>query len=352
MQFKNGKEMYEYLVNNGDLYSKSLETYVFAYNDADALCIYNVSEKEAVNLAKESKQREEKWSGLLGPGGYILDEPKYDNFRYTDVEEDRALYLKPSLDFCNEQYQEEWIDTDMFFRDYVLQMNHCYHCEDLFAVLGELIEYNVKHYKSDFEYDKKILKSAVQETEKDFIWFTRDNGTQCVNERLAYIDGTFGHAECSTFLGGDSTKAYYVHVDGRKNGKVSGSVYPVDHMKLYNEIMENKVPAHQVKLTPREGEPVILSYEKYNRNPSFYYKEYDVVRRDYLLTEEHEGKIAGIINGHKIERGKAEEKACHKIPVSGKGFKEQTLEEKISSAKSGVKIGNVKANHKETEKCK
>lgn len=352
MQFKNGKEMYEYLVNNGDLYSKSLETYVFNYNDANALCIYSIDETMAVTLVQEARRREEKWSGLLGAGGEILDEPKYDTFRYSDNEAERTLYLQPSIDFCNDHYQEEWIDTDMFLRGYEMQMNHCYHCEDLFAVLGELVEQNVKHYKSDFNYDKEILEDATKETEKDFIWFTRDSGTQCVNERNAYIDGTFGHAECYTYLGEDSSKAYYVHVDGMENNKVSGSVYPVDHVRLYNEIMENKVPAHQVKLTPKEGEPIILPYKKYNRNSSFYYKEYDVVRRDYILTEEHEGKIAGIINGHKEERKKAKEIAFHKIPVSEETSKEQTLEEKIATAKAGVKTGGTKEIHKENGKSK
>ena len=38
MKFETIKEMYEYLVNTGDLYDKATETYIFVYNDASITC--------------------------------------------------------------------------------------------------------------------------------------------------------------------------------------------------------------------------------------------------------------------------------------------------------------------------
>ena len=130
MKFANGNEMYDYLRCNGDyigrdLYSKSLGIYVFEYNDAGALCIYSLDPEQVVELVKDSKEIGEYWAAFLGwKGSAILDDSDYDDdeHRYSDDEKMRNLYLRPSLEFCDETYMvEDWMDTDDVTVEYVME---------------------------------------------------------------------------------------------------------------------------------------------------------------------------------------------------------------------------------------
>ena len=132
MKFKDGDEMYDYLVCNGDyvgrdLYSKKLGIYVFEYNDAGALCIYSLDPEQVVELIKDSKETGDYWAGFLGwQGSEILDESDYDDdeHRYSEDWELRELYLKPSLDFCDNTYMvDDWMDTGDVTIEYVMEGN-------------------------------------------------------------------------------------------------------------------------------------------------------------------------------------------------------------------------------------
>ena len=124
MKFNSGTEMYDYLCSGRDLYSKSLGVYAFEYNDAGAICIYTLSQEEFAEAARLGKENEEYWGASLGwKGSEILDEGKYDDneHRYSDDWELNKLYLKPSLDFCDETYMvEDWIDTDDVTVEYIM----------------------------------------------------------------------------------------------------------------------------------------------------------------------------------------------------------------------------------------
>ena len=125
MKFKNGNEMYNYLCSGRDLYSKSLDTYVFEYNDAHALCIYTLQPEDFAEVVEKSKESGEYWGAHLGwYGSAILDEPDYDDdeHRYNKDEAMRNLYLRPSLDFCEEVYMvEDWMDTEDVTVEYIME---------------------------------------------------------------------------------------------------------------------------------------------------------------------------------------------------------------------------------------
>lgn len=113
MKFKNSKEMYDFLSSGKDLYSKSLGVYVFEYNDAHALCIYNLKPEEVVELVKKSKESKEYWGAHLGWGGSILDSSEYNDDEHRYSEDEAKRNLQPSLDFCEETYMvEDWQDVD------------------------------------------------------------------------------------------------------------------------------------------------------------------------------------------------------------------------------------------------
>lgn len=114
-QFNSGMEMYECISKGMDLYSKSLNMYVFAYNDAGALCSYTLFPDEVKEILRRKKETNEYWGAYLGVGGSILEESDYDDdeYRYSEGWEKNKLYLAPSLKFCDDLFRvKDWVDTE------------------------------------------------------------------------------------------------------------------------------------------------------------------------------------------------------------------------------------------------
>lgn len=111
-EFESPEEMYAEL-EYADLYSPTLGYYVFLYNEAGAICHYELDTEEAKELATQAAEDNEYWAAYLGVGGHIWDSPDDETF-------------KPSLgcnnmDFCEAYYQNDWIDTRDFLKYYKRQ---------------------------------------------------------------------------------------------------------------------------------------------------------------------------------------------------------------------------------------
>lgn len=115
IKFNNGLEMYNHIAQGIDLYSKTLGVYIFLYNDAGALCTYELCPESVAELIKTSKEYGEGWSSFLGVGGQIYDDIKYNSneYRYSKNVEQHQLYIQPSLDLCNKLYNvDDWVDIN------------------------------------------------------------------------------------------------------------------------------------------------------------------------------------------------------------------------------------------------
>lgn len=113
MKFESWEEMYNTIIEGTDLYSESERLYVFVYNEANALCCYNLSNEEAMEIATKANEKGEYWGAFLGWGGDIMDDTDYDG--YSDDENERKLYLKPSINFCKDCFDiDDWVDTRDF----------------------------------------------------------------------------------------------------------------------------------------------------------------------------------------------------------------------------------------------
>lgn len=121
-KFKNWSEMYKYLHDEGDLYSKSLGTYAFLYNEAGAICIYTLSPDDVSDLLKDSQETGEYWSAFLGwKGSEILDnDSEYEKYRYSEKFEEWSLYAEPTIQFCKETFNTtDWLDTNDVTEQYL-----------------------------------------------------------------------------------------------------------------------------------------------------------------------------------------------------------------------------------------
>jgi len=174
LKFNNGTEMYNYLLKGSDLYSKSLGIYVFEYNDAHTLCYYHLNPYGVMEILKRKKETGEYWGAYLGIGGSILDDPDYndDYHRYHEDEAVRALYLKPSLDFCEKLFMtEDWMDTDDVNEAYIEQLARDF-----------LNDYINKNNIEDIcmLFDKTLLVECTSEL--DWEWAVKD---ELVNNRCS-----------------------------------------------------------------------------------------------------------------------------------------------------------------------
>lgn len=112
-KFSSGKEMLDQL-QTMDLYSPSLETYVFLYNEAGGIAYYSIDSHEAIRLAVKSQEADgEYWAAFLGRGGYICDDP-------SDVDSPPSPG-NSNIEYCQGVYSNDWIDTRDVIKYYAEQ---------------------------------------------------------------------------------------------------------------------------------------------------------------------------------------------------------------------------------------
>ena len=99
--FKSAEEMLEYIQAGHDLYDQVNDTYVFVYNDAGSIAVYDwIDNDYAAKLA----EKDEYWGAYLGPGGDIYEDPSHE-----DYDED---YGTSNLEWCEDHYKDGWMDCD------------------------------------------------------------------------------------------------------------------------------------------------------------------------------------------------------------------------------------------------
>lgn len=160
MKFNCWEDMYCHLKDCGDLYNKETETYVFVYNDAGALCTYNVPKEDVPDLVARSSEDGEYWGAYLGAGGAVLDNEKYNNYRYSEEEDEYALYLEPSFDFCRDHYDEEWEDTEG-----LVLVNEKVDLGDLFEEEKRMLDHQGEN--NDVPDLKELFDAEREETEME-----------------------------------------------------------------------------------------------------------------------------------------------------------------------------------------
>ena len=97
--FNSGKEIHDALLKH-DLYCVNAEDYMYLFNTEEigSIAVYNnISVEELYDLAEDAAIAGEAYiSGILGPGGYIIDPEDYDGFNPNS---DGMYDLTPIYDF-------------------------------------------------------------------------------------------------------------------------------------------------------------------------------------------------------------------------------------------------------------
>lgn len=105
INFKNSYEMLEAIKEGYDLYSPSLEKYIFVYNEAGSICYYDININEMFDLITKALEINDCVSALLGPGGFICD----------DISYERQPIVYSYKDLCEELYQlSDWVIVNTY----------------------------------------------------------------------------------------------------------------------------------------------------------------------------------------------------------------------------------------------
>lgn len=143
--------------------------------------------------------------------------------------------------------------------------------KDLIATMRDLVELNVKHYKTDFTYDvQKMCYSAYRHEKKTFLFLTRESGTylfefescvlassHCFNTIQHYVDEKYEHP-----------RIYFIEVDGFEStyGNIHGTIYEAPYKDFADWLDRNKIES--VDMYEYDDGSVVPESAKYLFNES------------------------------------------------------------------------------------
>ena len=181
---------------------------------------------------------------------------------------------------------------------------------DIISTLRKIVNNNNLNYKTDFEYDVDILKTAAEGGR--FLWFSRYNGTSLVSEHDAHIHDTDAHGTWRYYTDTKyyGVKAFAIEITGYENGKPVGDIYELHYNKHREAVQRSSFVAKDVSVTfkpphwDKNADSTTRTFEvtEYNDNWRAICNRYgqpESVRHN--LKQEDEDKLSEILDNFKIQ---------------------------------------------------
>lgn len=147
---------------------------------------------------------------------------------------------------------------------------------DVQKCLRRVMEENTVHYKTDFEHDIRDLKNAAYNGfHKDFFWMSRESGTHMLNDKHVFVKGL---SEYNTWrfyqTYPEEVKAFFVHVEGIRDGNPRGYVAELDYMEHCRQVENMAVPPSTVIVDFTDGQRRAFDFTDYDKNWQSIYDKY------------------------------------------------------------------------------
>lgn len=131
---------------------------------------------------------------------------------------------------------------------------------DLLSFMGQVVQKHTKHYQSDFEIDKEMLRKSMEQKEvqnQTFVWLCRTAGTWLLSERNVLLKGTSENNTLSFYIeqGIDSILAFVVKAKSVVKDRLIGNVYVLDYSAYHSHVCGISICT----------ETILLQYEYGNR---------------------------------------------------------------------------------------
>lgn len=136
---------------------------------------------------------------------------------------------------------------------------------DITEFLSQVVKEHVKECPFDLEYDLAALTNAAaepHEQDRTFYWMGLQCGTRLVKERNVFLMGSTSYQIWLHYASAASTvRAYRVTVTGMEDGKIMGTVCPIQYAAQVKRVYESAQPIATVKLLFPDGYEAELPYQ-------------------------------------------------------------------------------------------
>ena len=118
--------------------------------------------------------------------------------------------------------------------------------QEIMTVVARALYLDLDRYPEDFDLDAKKLWDSAQDPNMEnraFYWMSRPHGTWCVREREVFLDDT--NANCIWTYYADQPEGildFRVVVEGVRDGKLAGRVYPIDYKSQVQRVLRSALP--------------------------------------------------------------------------------------------------------------
>lgn len=170
----------------------------------------------------------------------------------------------------------------------------------------EYQEAHTQHYKEDFDVDKELIQKVAlsgEPEERRLLWMSRPCGTYCLSEREVYLQESnenkvwmFYHEQTN-----DPILAYALTLDGLQDGKVTGTIYPLDYPSHVERVKSLSCPIDRVTVTFEDGVQFTLPYQSRRRQINELMPEHGTPK-SMQYAPESERELAVILRRERLKR--------------------------------------------------
>ena len=177
---------------------------------------------------------------------------------------------------------------------------------DILDFLGQVVELHTQHYKEDFDVDKELIQKVAlsgEPEERRLLWMSRPCGTYCLSEREVYLQESnenkvwmFYHEQTN-----DPILAYALTLDGLQDGKLTGTIYPLDYPSHVERVKSLSCPIDRVTVTFEDGVQFTLPYQSRRRQINELMPEHGTPK-SMQYAPESERELAVILRRERLKR--------------------------------------------------
>lgn len=177
---------------------------------------------------------------------------------------------------------------------------------DILDFLGQVVELHTQHYKEDFDVYKELIQKVAlsgEPEERRLLWMSRPCGTYCLSEREVYLQESnenkvwmFYHEQTN-----DPILAYALTLDGLQDGKVTGTIYPLDYPSHVERVKSLSCPIDRVTVTFEDGVQFTLPYQSRRRQINELMPEHGTPK-SMQYAPESERELAVILRRERLKR--------------------------------------------------
>lgn len=193
---------------------------------------------------------------------------------------------------------------------------------DILKFLGQVVQENTEHYRSDFVYDMAALTKAIWETNMEdriFYWMSRPAGTWCVKEREVFLRGTSAHSIWTHYADTpEQIRAYRVTVTGRENGHITGQIVPLDYPAQVRRVQANALHTVRIIAQYEDGHTAAMPFPEHTRSIPTILPEHGGISHVRYEPDSEAELARAIMEEHRWQTGKVKKPTAKRRPHPGR----------------------------------